>query len=460
MNSANSLYAQDFGNVQIAMAFVLILIAMAISKFLKLNLEKDFFIASLRTTLQLIGVGYILRWVIKSESLAVNLFILLVMTFVAAQAVTSRLKKKSLKFYGAALLALLGSVWPLGFIALEVFFRSQALHQSIFFIPFMGVLMGNALSAISLAFVGLERVRAENILEIETFKALGASSFEACQRLYRDLLRNSLTPNLNGMTIVGIVSLPGIMAGQLLGGVDPLTAARFQILVMFLILLTAMVGTLIALALNHFYFMPAWLTSKDKIWSFALKSGDKMALSGPSGTGKSRLLKSMNILDLGLIREQLQQKSPVKLIEQSPLKTQYLHQKAHFVPGTVEENLRLPYQFKTHSQDRYQEQVVQNLLSKLGLPSEILHKSATTLSGGEAQLIHFIRSLQLNPQVLFLDEPSSSLDAQKTDLLEKYLDQWVHQDSHRLVIITHNSEQIKRFASQVLFLKDNGLSYE
>ncbi|MDG0816411.1 ABC transporter permease [Bdellovibrio svalbardensis] len=460
MNSANSLYAQDFGNLQIAMAFVLVLVAMAISKLLKLDLKKDFFIASLRTTLQLIGVGYILRWVFKSESLVVNLLILLVMTLVAAQAVTSRLKQKNLKYYVAALVALLASVWPLGFIALEVFFRAQALQQSIFFIPFMGVLMGNALSAISLAFVGLERVRAENILEIETFKALGANSFEACQRLYRDLLRNALTPNLNGMTIVGIVSLPGVMAGQLIGGVDPVTAARFQILVMFLILLTAMVGTLVALGLNHFFFMPSWLTSQEQPWSFPLEQHEKLVLSGPSGTGKSRLLKSMRLLDLESVRATLQNKSSVKLLESSSLKTQYLHQRAFFIPGTVEENLRWPFSFKNNSEKIYKADRIQKFLKKLGLPPDILQKNATTLSGGEGQLIHLIRSLQFDPQVLFLDEPSSSLDSQKTELLEAFLDEWTQQKNHSLVMITHNRDQTKRFASKVLLLKDEGLMYE
>lgn len=453
----NPLYAQDFSFWQMALAFVFIAVAWGLSKTLKLRLENDVLINALRTTLQLLGVGYVLHWILKSDSLWGNLLIFLVMSLIAAQAVTSRAKNKSLKLYGAALLTLLLSVWPLGLSAMAIFFHPKSLQQSAFFIPFVGVLMGNALSAISLTFVGLERVRSENILEIETFKALGANSFEACERIYRDILRASLTPQLNAMAIVGVVSLPGIMAGQLLGGVNPVTAARFQIVVMFLLLLMAMVGGLIAVLINHFYFMPAWLNAKATTWSFANEYPSKMSLSGPSGTGKSRLLKSLVVLDDLSIRDNIQKTSSVKFCEVNSQDTQYLHQKAFFIPGTVEDNLRLPLTFKSHANKNFDRIKIETYLNQLGLNKEFLQKSATSLSGGEGQLIHLIRSLQLEPKVLFLDEPTSSLDQNKTLLVERLLDQWVH-NQHHLVIITHNKEQIHRFAPSALLLTEQGLS--
>lgn len=456
--SAQEMFSQNFGNTEIALLFLLIAFAMGLSKFLKLDLEKDFFLASVRTTFQLIAVGYILRWVFKSDSLAVNFLILFVMTLVAAQAVTSRLKQKNMKFYVASCLAIFASVWPLGFAAIEIFFKASGFTNSLFFIPFMGVLMGNALSAISLTFVGLERVRGESLLEIETFKALGANSVEACARLYRDLLRSALTPILNGMTIVGIVSLPGVMAGQLIGGVDPLIAARFQILVMFLILLTALAGALWALLANHTYFMPQWLTHKTEALDFDLQAGSRMILSGPSGMGKSRLLKSMTGLDEAQIALNQQRKS-AQAFKNSSDKVMYLPQRAFFVPGTVRENLQLPATFKNNSGFAYDENQVIANLAKLGLSANIMDKKATTLSGGEAQLIHLARALQLKPDVLFLDEPTSSLDAHKTELFEQFLNQWCQNGNQRLVMITHSQEQMKRFASQVLYLKEEGLTH-
>lgn len=455
--SAQEMFSQNFGNTEIALLFLLVAFAMGLSKFLKLDLEKDFLFASIRTTFQLIAVGYILRWVLKTDTLAVNFLILFIMTLVAAQAVTSRLKQKNLKFYVASCLAIFASVWPLGFAAIEIFFKAQGFTNSLFFIPFMGVLMGNALSSISLTFVGLERVRSENILEIETFKALGAGSLEACARLYRELLRNALTPILNGMTIVGIVSLPGVMAGQLIGGVDPLIAARFQILVMFLILLTALVGALWALFANHTYFMPSWLTQKTEVIDFDLSAGSKMILSGPSGMGKSRLLKSMTGLDEAQIALAQQQKSAAFFRSGSD-KVMYLPQRAFFMPGTVRENLQLPSTFQKNAELAYDENQVIGNLVKLGLTADIMDKKATTLSGGEAQLVHLARALQLKPHVLFLDEPTSSLDAHKTELFEQFLNQWCQNGNQRLVMITHSQEQVKRFASQVLYLKEEGLT--
>lgn len=455
--SAGGLYTQNFGNTQIALASILVLIAIGLSKFLKLDLEKDFTIASLRTTVQLIAVGYILRWILNSNSWQVNVLVLLVMTVVAAQAVFSRLKHKSGKNYVAALAALLGSVWPLGFLSLEFFFSSTAIEQTSFFIPYMGVLMGNALSAISLGFVGLERVRGENMLEIATFRALGANSFEACRRVYRDILRSALTPTLNGMTVVGLVSLPGVMAGQLIGGVDPLTAARFQILVMFLVLLTSMLGSLLAIIVNHFYFMPEWLTQNTAAMTFTIAGSEKLALIGPSGIGKSRLLKSLSGLDDKSLQQNAAKNSTISFSEASG-PVAYIHQRAHFIPGTVEENLKWPYQFKQHHSEKYDLDQMIHWIKELGLPESILTKSATTLSGGEGQILHLLRSLQFNPKIIFLDEPTSSLDPQRTLLVESFLNSWIHSHQAQMVLISHNEEQTKRWATKVIIMNENGIS--
>lgn len=455
MNSA-SFYTQSFGNLQIAGAGFLILLAILISRFFKLNLGRDILVSSMRTTLQLIFVGYVLRWLLNANSWGANLLTLLVMTLVAAQAVHSRLKEKNWRVYGLAFMALFLSVWPLGLLSVEIFFGGEAFQQSLFFIPYIGVLMGNALSAISLSFVGLERLRRENLLEIETGRALGATSFEACHRLYSEILRNALTPILNGMTVVGIVSLPGVMAGQLIGGVDPLVAARFQILVMFLIVFTALVGSLAAVFLNHRWLMPAWILQNTPALFFDFPAGTKVLLQGPSGVGKSRLLKSLVGLDETSILQKLEYKNIPAPEPISDRHVMYVPQKSFFTPGTVLENLQRPFEYKKYSTQRFHREDIEYQLVRLGMKSDILNKNAMTLSGGEAQIIHLLRSLQLQPQVLLLDEVTSALDTDRARLVETFVNDWVRNPkvSRSLIFISHSKTPASEFPSQRLVLEE------
>lgn len=455
-----SVYAQNFGNWQIFFASLLVFAVIAVSRALKLGMEKDLFIAGIRTTVQLIAVGSVLRWILHADTLLSNVGILAVMTLIAAQAIASRVRSQSWKTFFAACIALVGSIWVLGAFSLLVFIESQALVQSAFFIPFMGVIMGNTLSSISLTFVGAERVRKESFTEIENFKSLGATSLEACRRLYGEVLRTALNPNLNAMNVVGLVSLPGVMAGQVLGGVEPLSAARFQILVMFLILASSMIGGLISLYLDFRLCMPQWMIERTAPWGLQVEVGERIVLSGASGVGKSRLLKSLVGLDDVKIRDESKDKSSPQFFSDRPLaNTFYLPQRPYFIPGTVEENLKWPFQFGVYKTKAYEPDFIKRLLNSFGLSEALLEKNATTLSGGEAQVVHLIRCLQFKPKVLLLDEPCSSMDAGRTQLVEEFLINWVKEENDRaLIMITHQKDQMQRFATRVLCLKDRALT--
>lgn len=451
----NGMDLHHLENLHLAAALLLVGMAMGISKFLHLSMEKDFFVASLRTTVQLVAAGFILRWIFQGQSLAMNFVVLILMTGVAAQAVVSRLNVRTWKSYVLVLVTLIGSVWSVGLSVLALFFGAEALMKTSFFIPFMGVALGNALSGISLAFVGFERSQQADRAEIETFKALGADSLESCHRIYREILRSSLLPILNGMTIVGVVSLPGVMAGQVIGGVDPMMAARFQIVVMFMLLLTAVIGVLLALGLCHSTMMPEWVVKKISPWTF-LEEG-WVFLCGPSGVGKSRLLKSLAGLDCTHIRKRIHESHP-EMIRQCPRgRVVYLSQQPQFTPGSVYENLLLPFKFKSNQGLRYDPELISQLLKEIGLAEDILQKEAARLSGGERQTIALIRGLQLRPRILFLDEPTSALDSVRTANVENLLNHWRTKESCSLVMVTHNMEQKNRLAEKTLSLGFDGV---
>ena len=121
----------------------------------------------------------------------------------------------------------------------------------------MGLILGNSLTAISLTSNQLINDIHEQHARIEMMLTLSATPFEAVHDSIRAAIINGMTPTLNSMLVVGIVSLPGMMTGQILAGADPTQAVRYQIVTMFLICVSSTLGcTLSALLIYRRFFNP------------------------------------------------------------------------------------------------------------------------------------------------------------------------------------------------------------
>ncbi|MED6335091.1 MAG: ABC transporter permease, partial [Planctomycetota bacterium] len=118
-----------------------------------------------------------------------------------------------------------------------------------YLIPFLGMVLGNGLTGISLGLERCLRELDEGRVRVECLLALGATRWEASRVVAGEAVRAGMVPILNSMTVVGLVTIPGMMTGQLLGGVSPLTAARYQILIMFLIAATTAGGVTVVVVL-------------------------------------------------------------------------------------------------------------------------------------------------------------------------------------------------------------------
>lgn len=190
-----------------------------------------------------------------------------------------------------------------------------------------------------------------------------------------------------------------------------------------------------------------------------LDPGARLGIVGPSGSGKSLLLRALALLD-PLDEGSIDWRgSPAgeKGIAAYRRQIIYLHQRPTLFEGNVEANLRQPFALKIHARSRFDEQLVSELLTKVGRQHSFLQKSATDLSGGERQLVALIRAIQLKPSVLLLDEPTASLDADTTHAAEQLLEQWLADPGgeHALVQITHDRAQAERVSKQILGL-DHG----
>ncbi|MBE7385511.1 MAG: ATP-binding cassette domain-containing protein [Leptolyngbya sp. SIO1E4] len=194
------------------------------------------------------------------------------------------------------------------------------------------------------------------------------------------------------------------------------------------------------------------------IWqdiSFELFAGDRLAIVGPSGTGKSLLLRVLAGLDPIQAGQILFQGQSLASLEMPQFRSQviYLHQQPALLEGSVESNLTQVYNLAIHRNSTYDRPKVLEYLSFLGRSANFLERSVDQLSGGEKQIVACLRALQLSPQVLLLDEPTASLDRTATEQLENLITQWHHTDSSRACMWTsHDPEQIDRVSTQKLTL--------
>ncbi len=218
-------------------AAVLLLVDGALSVWLQLALHRQLAWAAARMVIQLVVVGLILRAVFAVSSPALTLGVILVMVAIAGREVAARPEQRLTRFgnlaVGASAVAF--ATFLTSILALTTAIRPTPWFDPRYSIPLAGIVLGNVLNGASLALDGVLGGVVRERAAIEAQLALGASYAQATRGLVRASVRRALVPVINTMSAAGIVTLPGIMTGQILAGMDPLEAAKYQILLIFLL---------------------------------------------------------------------------------------------------------------------------------------------------------------------------------------------------------------------------------
>ncbi len=234
----------------VALAAVFLILNAGLSTWLQLGLARQMLVAGMRMVVQLLLVGLVLKTVFAAGSALLTLALALVMVVFAGREIWARQERPMRGAWGPGLGA--GAMTVAG--SLVILF---ALTQQIgadpwwsprFALPLFGMILGNTMTGVSLGLDTLSTSLWRERAAVEARLLLGATWWEAVRPFARRAMRSGMTPIINAMAATGVISLPGMMTGQILSGVDPGEAVKYQLLIMFLIGGATGLGVVMAIA--------------------------------------------------------------------------------------------------------------------------------------------------------------------------------------------------------------------
>jgi len=248
----------------LALTFALILVAVGLSRWQRLGLERGFLVGAVRALVQLVAVGYVLVYVFAADRWWLVVVALAVILVAATSAAVQRRRGKK-KVAGerrtlwtiSGTAMLVGSGITLAYVT-QVVLHVDPWYEPQYLIPLFGMIVGNAMNGAALAIERLASELDSHRGEVEAYLALGATPARAAAEPSRRAMSAALIPSVNGLMTVGLVQLPGMMTGQILAGQSPLLAVRYQIVVMFMLAgATAMTTVIVVLWYRRTFFTSA-----------------------------------------------------------------------------------------------------------------------------------------------------------------------------------------------------------
>jgi len=239
----------DIGPGQLAFGLLFILLAGAASLYHSLQLEKDLLIGTVRTFAQLFLLGYVLKILFALDDYRIILLVFFCMILFAAWTIYGRVNEKQITFFIPVCLSMMVSFFVITFMVTAIVVDVKPWWKPQYFIPLGGMVIGNSMNAIAISLERLLQEMRSKRQEIEMKLSLGADYKEASADIVRAAMKAGMIPSINSMMAVGIVFIPGMMTGQILAGADPMTAIKYQIVVMIMIVGATTLGTLLVILL-------------------------------------------------------------------------------------------------------------------------------------------------------------------------------------------------------------------
>lgn len=220
--------------IQFSLIYLLLIIVLVVMKKSRINQTKLLLVASIRMTVQLVIAGYILTYIFRNPHPLLTITYLVCMIAFAIHRVISKNRMINKRFKLA-----IGFSLSLSGLSIIVFFVAIVIGKSIFnpqyIIPISGMIIGNAMTGVTLGVKTFRESFESQRSRIETLLNIGVTPKRILMPFVNQALETALLPTMNSMLGMGIVSLPGMMTGQILSGTLPTTAILYQIAIMIAI---------------------------------------------------------------------------------------------------------------------------------------------------------------------------------------------------------------------------------
>jgi putative ABC transport system permease protein len=238
--------------IDLSIAALLILLLGILSWRMRLGIGRELAIAAVRTVIQLLLLGLVLTVIFEQAHPGWIALIGLLMLIAAGYEAMTRQERRFSGWWGFGLgtLSMFVSSFTLTIYALTLVIGPEPWYAPQYAIPLLGMVLGNTLTGIALALDRLTQNAWERRHVIEQRLMLGASAAEAVADIRRLAMRSGMMPTINAMAVAGVVSLPGMMTGQILAGAPPIEAVKYQILIMFLVSAGTGFGTFVAISIG------------------------------------------------------------------------------------------------------------------------------------------------------------------------------------------------------------------
>ncbi len=253
-------------------SLILILITFILLSWWKIGITKSLIWGTVRSFVQLTIMGYVLTFFFRQHHWTFMVGLLILMSLIASYEGYRRLKDRPIPFYFLILFGslLITLIIVLGTI-LQFILDVKPWYYPYAMIPIAGMIIGNALNSTTLTINRFTAELEHREGEMEMMLSLGAPVRFVVEGSIRAAIRAALLPVLNSMMMVGLVQIPGVMTGQILAGIDPIIAVRYQIMIMYMWVTSAALTDILVLAFVY----RAFFTSNDQIKYDLVRKGNQ-----------------------------------------------------------------------------------------------------------------------------------------------------------------------------------------